>query len=532
MTSPAHEPAARSTAERTLAPAAPGALGWRDLEPAPGETHHGSPPRAGGRVLAALVHLSDLHLCDAESPARQEHLDHLGDPGGPYAPRLGRIGTYRPQEILTVQVAVAALRSVHRLDSAPLTGAPLDALVVTGDLTDNAQRNELRWYTELLAGRAVTPRSGDPARSSWVGAPSTVWRPYFWHPDGSPDAGPADLPTLRYGYPQVPGLVEAARAAVRSPGAPVPWYSVHGNHDALLQGTVAPDGALHRLAIGSARVVGLGPRQTPLVALEAAAPQGPARYALDPAAPRERVVADPERALLGAGEFDATHASRGAGQHGPGRVAGAGNAWACDVGQVRLIAIDTVNPHGGWQGSLDETQLQWLAERLDEANDRYVVVASHHPSWTLTNAFAPPGAPRRVLADEVLALLLDHPGVLAWVAGHVHAHSRLWHPAPDRDGGLLEVTTSSLIDWPQQFRVLELVREPGGTIAVASTVVDHRGGPGPGGGAIEEQDTLASLSRTLAANDYRARDDPRLLAAAAGRPSDRNAVWRMPDPFP
>ena len=521
------DPGAATTTERVLAPAEPGPLGWRELTAAPGEALIGDRPDAAGRTLAAFVHLSDLHLCDAESPARQEYLDHHGDPGAPYAERLGRIGTYRPQEILTVQVATAALRAVHRLDRAPVTGAPLDAVLVTGDLTDNAQRNELRWYTELFAGRPVAPRSGDPARSSWVGARDTAWRPYYWHPDGTDRV---DLPTARYGFPQVPGLVEAARLDVASPGAGLPWLSVHGNHDALLQGTVAPDDALRRLATGDERVVDLAAGQTPLVVLEGAAPLGPARYTHDDTSPRERIVADPERALVDPGDADDAHARAGSAEHGSARVAGHGNAWVCDVGQVRVVAIDTVNPHGGWQGSLDEAQLAWLGDRLDEAAGRYVVVTSHHPSWTLTNAYAPPGAPRRILADDVLAVLLRHPGVVAWVAGHVHAHSHVWHQASDRDGGLWEVTTSSLIDWPQQLRVLELVREPGGTLAFASTVVDHAGGPGWDAGRLDDPDNLAALSRALAVNDYRARAHPMLHAVTVGRPADRNAVWRMPDP--
>jgi metallophosphoesterase (TIGR03767 family) len=520
-----------TTADRTLAPGAPDRLGWTELVTAPGEVHHGGSPHPAGDVLVSFVHLSDLHLCDAESPARLEYLDHHGDPGAPYAGRLGTIGTYRPQEILTVQVAVAALQAVHRVGRAPVTGAPLDAVLVTGDMTDNAQRNELRWYTELMSGRPVTPRSGGPLRSSWVGACDAAWRPFYWHPEGPAVGQAEDLPTSRFGYPAVPGLVEAARTGVPSPGAGLPWFSIHGNHDALLQGTVAPDAGLRRLATGSERIVGLAEGQTPLVVLEATAPVGPARYTHDATSPRESVRADAQRAVVEDGDFEEANAAAAA-SHGGDRVSAFGNAWACDVGQVRVIALDTVNPNGGWQGSVDEAQLAWLADRLDEARDRYVVIASHHPSWTLTNAYSALGMPGRNLADDVLALLLRHRGVVAWVAGHVHAHTHLWHQAPDRDGGLWEITTSSLIDWPQQFRVLELVREAGGTLALASTVVDHTGVVGWDAGALAGVSTLAGVSRTLALNDYRARGNPTLLARTAGRAEDRNAVWRMPDPHP
>jgi hypothetical protein len=38
----------------------------------------------------------------------------------------------------------------------------------------------------------------------------------------------------------------------------------------------------------------------------------------------------------------------------------------------------------------------------------------------------------------------------------------------------LEFTTASHIDWPQQSRVLEIVKEDN-AIAIASTVIDHAG---------------------------------------------------------
>ena len=77
--------------------------GWRELRSEAGEER--LQEVAAGEVLACLWHLSDLHVCDAESPARAEYLDRYSDPDSPYREELGDIGTYRPQEALTVQVA-------------------------------------------------------------------------------------------------------------------------------------------------------------------------------------------------------------------------------------------------------------------------------------------------------------------------------------------------------------------------------------------------------------------------------------------
>ncbi len=285
-------------------------------------------------------------------------------------------------------MAASALAAVQRVVRGPLTGTEQDAVLLTGDVTDNAQHNELAWYAALMVGERVTPRSGDGA-SSWVGAPGAGgWWPHFWHPDGPPVGQRPDLPTLRYGYPRVPGLTEAAREPVASPGAGLPWLTVHGNHDALLQGTVAPTDELAALATGGHRVTDLTPGQTPLVVLEGASPHGPARYTHTEASPRVAVAPDGGRALVGSTDF------AGLVDRTVPADSRSGRAWAADVGELRVVALDTVNPHGGWQGSVDAAQLAWLDDELTRAAGRYVVVTSHHPSWTLTNGHVPRGRRR------------------------------------------------------------------------------------------------------------------------------------------
>ena len=56
-------------------------LGWRELEFVDGESHIGNVSE--GTVIGCLWHLTDLHLCDAESPARIEFLDRYADPDSP-----------------------------------------------------------------------------------------------------------------------------------------------------------------------------------------------------------------------------------------------------------------------------------------------------------------------------------------------------------------------------------------------------------------------------------------------------------------
>src|SRR5690242_15775222 len=127
-----------TTAARTLQPGPPGPGGWRTLLPGPGEAHRArtelAPASApAGSPLLVLAHLSDLHVCDAQSPARVELLDRWADPDSPILERIGEIGTYRAQEIMTAQVVDAAVRAINELGRGPVSEAPIDLALVTGD---------------------------------------------------------------------------------------------------------------------------------------------------------------------------------------------------------------------------------------------------------------------------------------------------------------------------------------------------------------------------------------------------------------
>ncbi len=493
----------RGTLDSTLAPGSASDLGWRNLEVRNGEPTLGHLDPAAV-PLASLWHLSDVHLCDAESPARQEYLDRYADPDSPYREQLGAVGTYRPQEILTVQVATTMVETVNEVRNGPILGRDIDAVLITGDIIDNAQRNELQWYRTIMEGGTVSPRSGDADCSSWVGASTVEWSESYWHPDGPPADVMEDRPTRLYGFPRIPGLVEAARRDVTSPGLALPLLTVHGNHDRLLQGTNVATPQLRALAVGDARITGLAEGQSPLVILEAVPGIGPARYTHDASSPRTVIVPDSDRAPVHDGDF------------GPTR-------WVRDIGGIRLIAIDTVNPHGGWQGSLDREQFTWLGDELAAA-DRPVVITSHHPLECLINGYVPPGHPPRVLMEEVRDLALDSPYVAAWIAGHVHTHMAIRHGTDERC--FWEITTASLIDWPQQGRVLEFALEPDGAIAIASTVYDHGAPLEWSAQRLDSHRDLAAISRVLAVNDYHYRHDGMHIHALFSQPDVRNTIWR------
>jgi hypothetical protein len=194
-----------------------------------------------------------------------------------------------------------------------------------------------------------------------------------------------------------------------------------------------------------------------------------------------------------------------------------------DVAELRIICLNTVNPYGGWEGSLDAEQFRWLTSEL-QSTSRPVVIASHHPSATLTNAYAPLQAQPRVLGEQVLDLLHGFPQVVLWLAGHVHYHSMTRHVRGDHH--FLEITTASMIDWPQQGRIIEILRTPATQghrpqIVVVSTAMDHQAPIDPDLTSLRDHHNLASVSRLLSANDYHTH-------SAHSRMDAVNGWWEVP----
>ena len=95
------------------------------------------------RSLVLFHHFSDFRILDEESPARAEWQDQCDPPIR---------DAFRPQETLSVQAAAAIVERANAIRISPVTQQPVQFVIHTGNATDNAQFNEMRWFVDLLDG--------------------------------------------------------------------------------------------------------------------------------------------------------------------------------------------------------------------------------------------------------------------------------------------------------------------------------------------------------------------------------------------
>ena len=511
-------PLARTTAQGTLTVTGPNAQGYRRLTVGPPESHvvradlgiAAQAARGSCRVpLVAFAQLSDIHIVDHQSPARVEWVDRYDDPSDLPSPGIFS-SAWRPQEAMTAHVADAMVRAINDASTGPVLGQPLQFAIETGDNSDNSQLNEIRWNIDVLDGETVVPDSGDLTRYEGVQDGDPIYYDTnYYHPDGTP-AGASEDQWRAIGYPVVPGLIDAARAPFSPVGLGLPWYSAFGNHDGLVQGNfpISTMPMLQDIAVGPLKIISppVGMSQATfanavadgsLATLLTTSLAGPGVRAVTP---------DPDRRLLTRAEvveehFTTSGAPVGHGFTDTNRQDGTAY-YFFDVGDFRMVVMDTVNPNGYADGSLDQTQFDWLKGVIDEVTDQAVLLFSHHTADTMENPLVGTGADPepRVLGDALVSYLLTKPQVIGWFNGHTHKNQVFSHSRGDGTGGFWEVNTASHADYPQQARIIEVANNADGTLSIFATVIDHAAPP-RFDDDLDNPLSLAALSRELSAND-------------------------------
>ncbi|MGO9772561.1 MAG: TIGR03768 family metallophosphoesterase [Roseiarcus sp.] len=424
-----------------------------DLVPA---SYTGASVKRTARLLRFFT-ISDIHICDKESPSSAIYLG-LKD---------GVIPGYSPVMLGTTQVLDAAVRTINAIHER----RPVDFGVSLGDACNNTQYNELRWYIDVLDGKAITPSSGSHAGAATIG----YQKPY-----------------------KAAGLNKSIK-----------WYQAIGNHDQFWMGTNPVNDYLRPTYVGEEILKlgdlftdpdGINHRDYYMGALDGATPYG-AIIGAGPVgnfASPPKVVADASRRSLRRKEWMNEFFNTMSQPVGHGfSQANVDSEFACYSFApkanlpLKVIVLDNTqkdedpNPAfsetsspGYGHGSLDKARYDWLVKELDDgqANGQLMIVAAHVPigveparsyvGWSSTAYVSEP---------KLFAKLHEYSNLVLWIAGHRHLNCVTAFKSPDParpELGFWQVETSSLRDFPQQFRMFEIVRNSDHTISIFTTDVD------------------------------------------------------------
>jgi metallophosphoesterase (TIGR03768 family) len=436
-------------------------------------------------TLLSFFTMSDIHIADKESPAQCNFLGYrfpkLTTPppptGNPPNTPVGNSSAYSPVILYTTHVLDAAVQTINALHQE----APFDFGISLGDAANNTQFNEIRWYIDVLDGKLITPSSGAHNGADRI----DYQRPY-----------------------QAAGLDKSIK-----------WYQVIGNHDQFWMGSAKVNDHLRKTYVGSGILnmgaitsippdfntvlstrgyyMGVVDGSTKRGMIIGAGPD--ANFPKPP-----RIVADSKRRSLSMKGwmrefFNTTSKPIG---HGFTQQM-IDDGFACyhfypkaNV-PIKVIVLDDTDKVGcGAAAALDTKRYDWLVQELDagEAAGELMIICAHiplrpyavpqdpppanNPLYPLWSLWAPYS---EISEDTLLAKLHTYKNLILWCSGHVHRNAITPQPSPDGDPekGFWEVETSSLRDFPQQFRHIEIVRNSDNNISIFALDVDTAVNPDP-----------------------------------------------------
>jgi metallophosphoesterase (TIGR03768 family) len=393
--------------------------------------------------------ITDIHITDKESPAQAIYLG-LKD---------GIASAYSAVMLYTTHVLDAAVQTINAIHKQN----PIDFGISLGDTCNNTQYNELRWYIDVLDGKLITPSSGAHA-----GARAIDYQKPF----------------------KAAGLDKT-----------IPWHQTLGNHDHFWMGTNPVSDYLREAHVGEDILKmgdiltdpeGIDKRDFYMGVLDCRTPYGEiigAGPVSSTNAPK--IAADPGRRSLSKKEWMREFFTTSSNPVGHGfTLANIDNDFASYSFEpksnipVKVIVLDDtqreddIDFHGYGHGSLDNARYDWLVGELDkgQAEGKLMIIAAHAPIGvekpeSFIGWWSRSPVPEKMLVDK----LHTYPNLILWIAGHRHVNAVTAFKSPDDarpELGFWQVETSSLRDFPQQFRTFEIVRNSDNTISIFTTDVD------------------------------------------------------------
>jgi metallophosphoesterase (TIGR03768 family) len=430
--------------------------------------------------LLRFFAITDIHTIDKESPSQLIYIQQAKD-ADPKAATNTSI--YTPAMLYSTHVLDAAIQTVNALHKQN----PIDFGISLGDTCNSAQYNELRWYIDVIDGKVITPSSG-----AHVGAD-----------------------TIDYQKPY--------KAAGLNPA--IPWYQTLGNHDHFWLGSLPFDAGDMRKTCISDEVLAMGDAianaanlyndkpplyymgvidgSTPTGTVIKGGKVGDPGFTTPP-----KVVADKDRRAVTKPQWiqEFFNTSTSPVGHGFSLVpSGQDDGFACYsfvpklTIPIKVIVLDdtqreddgATSIHG--RGFLDKARWAWLKKELaaGDAANQLMIIAAHIPigvsphakdllgndtymDWYDTSA-NPSTMQNAVDLPGLLAELHSHPNLLMWIAGHRHVNTVkafVTDVSTQPERGFWQVETSSLHDFPQQFRTFDIQLNSDYTISIMATNVD------------------------------------------------------------
>ncbi|MFH0985203.1 MAG: TIGR03768 family metallophosphoesterase [Candidatus Omnitrophota bacterium] len=453
--------------------------------------------------LLTFFTISDIHITDKESPSQLIYLQRLHETLPVGAALYSGIMPY------TTHVLDAAVQTINALHKK----TPFDFGISLGDTCNNTQYNELRWYIDVLDGKDITPSSGAHHGADTI----DYQKPY-----------------------KAAGLDKT-----------ISWYQALGNHDHFWMGSIPVNDFL-RQSYTSDTVLAAGdvladPRKinSPdyyMGVLDGLTPYGDIKDA-GPVADFEsppKVAADPDRRSLLRTEWMKEFFKTSSNPVGHGfNLADASKGFACysfvpkATVPIKVIVLDdtqreddgSADIHG--HGFLDAARWDWLKKELaaGDAAGQLMIITAHVPiNVEVTGPRSEmgwwPDPKNAVTLPDLIAELQSHPNLILWISGHRHLNIVKAFISPDPvnapEKGFWQVETSSLRDFPQQFRTFEIYLNSDHTISIVTTDVDP---------AVQDG-TLAATSRSRAVataqivgadfNNYNPTQDPTIKPTPEG----------------